>query len=82
MINEIDIKDWQMLTTPLKLQELKEGDVFSIFGDTRMFKLQHVLTDIAYAETEEIWNALVFPRAMEVFRWVTKQNEKVKSTSN
>ena len=70
MLNEHDIKDWVMLTEPLKLKELTEGDIFSVFGDERMYKLQHVLLDIAYAETSEIWNALVFPRTMNVFKWV------------
>lgn len=70
MISDTDIKDWVMLTEPLKLKELKEGDTFSVFGDERMYKLQRVLLDIAYAETSEIWNALVFPRTMNVFKWV------------
>jgi hypothetical protein len=37
MLSEIDIKDWQMLTTPLKLQELKEGELFSVLGDNKLF---------------------------------------------
>lgn len=72
MLNEHDIKDWEMLTEPLKLEKLKEGDIFSLFGDNRMYKLQHVLTDIVYAETAEIWNALVFPRTLNVFKWIDK----------
>lgn len=82
MISDIDIKDWQMLTNPLKLKELKEGDVFSIFGDNRMYKLRHVLLDIAYVETAEIWNALVFPRTMEVFPWVINKNVNQNDTNN
>lgn len=82
MLNEHDINDWVMLTTPLKLKELKEGDVFSLFGDNRMYKLQHVLVDIAYAETAEIWNALVFPRTLEVFPWVINKNVNQNDTSN
>ena len=70
MINEHDLTDWQMLTTPLKLQKLKEGELFSLLGDNRIYKVQHVLMDIVYAETKEIWNALVFPRELEVFPWV------------
>lgn len=70
MISEHDVNDWQMLTTPLKLQKLKEGELFSLLGDNRIYKVQHVLMDIVYAETKEIWNALVFPRALEVFPWV------------
>lgn len=82
MLSEIDIKDWEMLTEPLKLKELKEGDIFSLLGDNRMYKLQHVLVDIAYAETAEIWNALVFPRTLEVFPWVINKNAKPKATNN
>lgn len=82
MLNEHDINDWQMLTTPLKLEQLKEGDFFSVFGDKRMYKIHYVLNEIAYAETREIWSALVFPRAMEVFPWVTNKNVNQKSTNN
>lgn len=82
MISDIDINDWQMLTTPLKLEKLKEGDMFSVFGDSRMYKIHYVLNEIAYAETREIWNSLVFPRAMEVFPWVTNKNVNQNDTNN
>ena len=82
MISDIDINDWQMLSTPLKLEQLKEGDMFSVFGDNRMYKIHYVLNEIAYAETREIWSALVFPRAMEVFPWVINKNVSQKSTNN
>jgi hypothetical protein len=82
MLNEYDINDWIMLTEPLKLEKLKEGDMFSVFGDNRMYKIHYVLNEIAYAETREIWNSLVFPRAMEVFPWVTNKNVSQKSTNN
>lgn len=84
MISDIDIKDWQMLTTPLKLKELKEGDMFSFFGDSnnRIFKVMCKANEIVFAETAEIFNAFALPNFMEVFPWVTKQNEKAKSTDN
>lgn len=82
MISDIDINDWQMLTTPLKLEKLKEGDIFSVFGDSRMYKLQAVLVDIVYAETPEIWSALVFPRTLEVFKWVINKNVNQNDTNN
>jgi len=63
MLSEVDLHDWEMITTPLKLDKLKEGDMFSLFGDNRMYKVQHVLLDIANAETKEFWTSLVFPRA-------------------
>ena len=82
MLSEVDLTGWEMITTPLKLDKLKEGDMFSLFGDNRMYKVQHVLLDIAYAETEEFWTSLVFPRAMEVFPWVSKQKESQLSTNS
>lgn len=72
MLSEIDIKDWQMLTTPLKLQELKEGELFSVLGDNKLFKLLHAVNDIAFAETAEIFNSFALPRFMEVFKWQKK----------
>jgi hypothetical protein len=72
MINEIDIKDWQMLTTPLKLQELKEGDFFSVSGSDKVFKLIAVANEIVFAETADIFNAFALPRFMDVFEWIKK----------
>jgi hypothetical protein len=82
MISEVDLQDWEMITTPVKLDKLKEGDMFSLFGDNRIYKVQHVLLDIAYAETKEFWTSLVFPRSMEVFPWVSKQKESQLNTNN
>lgn len=82
MLSEVDLQDWEMITTPLKLDKLKEGDMFSLFGDNRIYKVQHVLLDIAYAETKEFWTSLVFPRSMEVFPWVSKQKESQLNTNN
>lgn len=72
MLSEIDIKDWQMLTTPLKLQELKEGELFSVLGDNKLFKLLHAVNDIAIVETAEIFYSFTLPRFMEVFKWQKK----------
>lgn len=82
MLNEIDIRDWEMLTTPLKLQELKEGDVFSVFGDSKIFKVMCKANEIVFAETAEIFNAFALPRFMEVYPWVSKKNTNLKSTDN
>lgn len=84
MLNEHDIKDWHMLTIPLKLKELKEGEMFSLFGDEncRIFKVMCKANEIVFAETAEIFNAFALPNFMEVIPWVTKQNENQKSTSN
>jgi hypothetical protein len=75
MISDTDLKDWQMLTTPLKLQELKEGAMFSVLGDNKVFKLMCVANNIAFAETAEIFNAFALPTFMYVYPWV-KTNEK------
>ena len=58
MLNEVDIRDWEMLTVPLKLKNLKDGEMFSVFGDNKMFKLLHKTNEIAFAETREIFNSL------------------------
>lgn len=73
MITEIDISDWQMLTTPLKLQQLKEGDFFSVSGSDKVFKLIAVANEIAFAETAEIFNAFALPTFMDVFKWQSKK---------
>ncbi len=77
MISDTDIKDWQMLTTPLKLDKLKEGDLFSVFGDNKIFKIMCVANNITFAETSEIFNAFALPAFMQVYPWVKKEtNEK------
>lgn len=77
MLNEHDIKDWQMLTTPLKLEELREGAMFSVLGDNKVFKLIQVANNIAFAETSEIFNAFALPAFMQVYPWIKKEtNEK------
>lgn len=73
MISDIDIKDWQMLTTPLKLQELKEGDVFSVLGDNKMLKLLQVLNNVVFAEikdcVDESRKVFILPAFMGVYPW-------------
>ena len=75
MLNEHDIEDWVMLTEPLKLEQLKEGDLFSLFGDcnNRIFKVMCKANEIVFAETAEIFNAFALPNFMEVYRWDKKQ---------
>lgn len=84
MLNEHDINDWQMLTTPLKLKELKEGDMFSFLGDNnnRIFKVMCKANHIVFAETAEIFNAFALPNFMEVFPWVINKNVNQKATDN
>ena len=82
MLNEHDINDWEMITTPLKLKELKEGALFSVFGDDKMFKLMCVANDIVFAETAMHFNAFALPAFMEVYPWVSKQNVSQKATEN
>lgn len=73
MLNEHDLKDWQMLTKPLKLKDLKEGEFFSIFGDNKLFKVMCKTNHIVFAETAEIFNAFALPDFMEVYKWGKKQ---------
>ena len=82
MLNEHDIKDWEMISVPLKLKELKEGDIFSVFGDNKVFKVMCKANQIVFAETQEIFNAFALPNFMEVFPWVLKQNVNQKATDN
>lgn len=84
MISDTDIKDWQMLTTPLKLKELKEGEMFSFFGDSnkRIFKVMCKANEIVFAETAEIFNAFALPSFMEVYPWVINKNVNQNSTNN
>jgi hypothetical protein len=87
MLSEVDIKDWEMITEPLKLEKLKEGDVFSVLGDNKMLKLLQVLNNVVFAEvkdyaTEEIRKVFILPTFMEVFPWVTNKNVNQNDTSN
>jgi len=84
MLNEHDINDWQMITEPLKLKELKEGEMFSFFGDNnnRIFKVMCKANQIVFAETAEIFNAFALPDFMEVFPWVINKNVNQKATDN
>lgn len=82
MLNEHDIKDWTMLTKPLKLKELKEGDVFSVLGDNKLFKVMCKANEIVFAETAEIFNAFALPNFMEVFPWVINKNVNQNDTNN
>jgi len=72
MISEIDVKDWQMLSDPLKLKALKEGELFSVAGNNKIFKL--ILNNPKYclAETEEISMSFILPNFMDVFKWQLK----------
>jgi hypothetical protein len=87
MLSEVDIKDWEMITEPLKLEKLKEGDVFSVLGDNKMLKLLQVLNNVVFAEVkdyavEEIRKVFILPTFMEVFPWVTNKNVNQNDTSN
>jgi hypothetical protein len=42
-----------MLTEPLKLNQLKEGDLFSVLGDNRILKLLQVLNNVVFAEVKD-----------------------------
>lgn len=72
MISDTDIKDWEMLTEPLPIKDLNEGSLFSLFADDKIFKLIVVANDIAFAETESIFNDFKLPSFMKVFQWKQK----------
>lgn len=87
MISDVDINDWVMLTEPLKLEQLKEGDLFSVLGDNKILKLLQVLNNVVFAEVkdyaaEEIRKVFILPNFMGVYPWVTNKNETQSSTNN
>jgi len=85
MINEIDIKDWQMLTEPLTISNLVTNDVFSIQDETeKLFKhIGYVNNSIvAVLIGDNVSPTYVFPDFMKVFHWKPQQETKVNPTSN
>jgi hypothetical protein len=72
MISEIDVKDWQMLSEPLKLKALKEGELFSVAGSNKLFKLVAIANEIIFAETVEVFHTFALPSFMDVFKWQLK----------
>jgi hypothetical protein len=86
MLSEVDIKDWEMITEPLKLEKLKEGDVFSVLGDNKMLKLLQVLNNVIFAEikdcVDESRKVFILPTFMEVYPWVINKNVNQKATNN
>jgi hypothetical protein len=86
MLNEVDIKDWEMITEPLKLEKLKEGDVFSVLGDNKMLKLLQVVNNVIFAEIKDCLDSsrkvFILPTFMEVYPWVINKNVNQKATNN
>lgn len=72
MINEIDIKDWEMLATPLPLKELKVNDIFSIEGSNEMFEHYGKLGNSIIAGLISIEHMRVpynLPDFLKVYKW-------------
>lgn len=73
MINEIDIKDWQMLTEPLQLKDIKINEVFSFENSTELLESYGSLgrTVIAGLFTEDGKYAIPFtlPDFLKVYKW-------------
>lgn len=86
MITSIDIDDWEMLTTPLKLSTLNKGDVFNVLNDPKLLRHITVIKDIVVAEVvdfnNEVCKDVILPNYMKVNLWVSKKNESLKSTDN
>lgn len=68
MINEHDIRDWEVMLPALKLSSLEEGDIFSLHGDNRLFKLMSTANEIAFISNKDIFNSFAVPIFMEVFQ--------------
>lgn len=70
MINEIDIGDWQMLTKPLELKELKGKDLFSFEGSDCVFKFYGKLGNrICATFIDDDVTTFVFPDFLKVYKW-------------
>lgn len=85
MISEIDVKDWEMLTEPLPVSQLKPYDLFSVHGSTDVFKYtghigKAVIAILQQNESREL--AFIFPDFMEVFPWKASQKTKANPTDN
>ena len=86
MLNEVDLKEWEMINEPLKLEKLKEGDVFSVLGDNKMLKLLQVVNNVIFAEIKDCLDSsrkvFILPTFMEVYPWVINKNVNQKATNN
>lgn len=87
MINEIDIRDWEILTEPLSVSKLNTSDLFSVHGGTDIFRHagkvgNSIIAILQQKEKEARELAFVFPEFMEVFPWKASQKTKVNPTSN
>lgn len=72
MINEVDIKDWQMLTEPLQLKELKTNDVFSFEGCEELLHHHGKLGNTVIAgilNLKEISIPYTLPDFLKVYKW-------------
>lgn len=73
MINEFDIQDWEMLTEPLELQQLKEKDLFSVGGASQIFEYCHDLGDrimsVFHTPKDEVPITITFPYSTLVYKW-------------
>lgn len=72
MINEFDISDWQMLTEPLELKELKAHDLFSFDGVDCVFKYllnsgERIIA--VFNEDENLADTFLFPDFLKVYKW-------------
>lgn len=71
MISNVDITDWQMLTKPLQLKELKEKDLFSFEDSDCIFKFYARLGEriIATFNDDELPTTFAFPDFLKVYKW-------------
>lgn len=69
MINEFDIKDWQMLTEPLQLKELKEKDLFSFEGSDSVFKFYAKFGERIIATFKDDDSLFALPDFLKVYKW-------------
>lgn len=76
MISEVDINDWEMLTEPLELNDIKLFDLFSIPGSLEIYKHYGDYADKVKAANINCVNAfddvLILPKYLKVNLWLKK----------
>ena len=85
MINEIDIRDWEMMTEPLSISSLSTNDIFSIQDQTeKLFKHIGYLNNsiVAVLVGDNVSPTYVLPEFMKVFHWKQQQETKASPTNN
>lgn len=72
MISEIDIKDWEHTTEPLKLYEVPRGSVVSATEHGQWFNFDHIDGAYSFCKIFGTDNIVHLSASTEVFVWKKK----------